>query len=251
MTNWPQFLPSGLPQYLKEDTDACTSYATVDSIETQILAMTGQRVQFSRRRLAQKSKTSPTQGNSEQNVFPVAAQGLVLESSWPQRSDMTDAEFYATPTPEEEATLMAEEAEFCKHWNVTFNFFVPFTKISVAPLIARVNVTFTFHFIEVLSKDLYYDSEYNNGHIGVIPASTYPVVVEYHQIVIKRKDSMILVNNNGTYYVEGDKGYLGINHVEFLQELLKITDQIEARPPVGVQLGIVEASPAGFIIKQN
>lgn len=254
MKDWSQYLPNDIPQYLKQDTLTCTNHAAINCIETQEFAITGLKNQYSRRWLAKVSNTSPTQGNSEQVVFPaVAKYGLVLESSWPQRNDMTDAEYYADPTPEQRALLLAEGQVWLQKWEISYDFFKQLTDLDKAPLIVRANLFTTFHFMEVLNPQLYYDSEYHNGHIGVINPSVYNIVgKEYSQIIIKRKEqTMKLVNNNNTYYVEGDKGYLGINHVEFLQELLKITDQIEARPPVGTQIGVVETSPAGFIIKQN
>lgn len=65
------------------------------------------------------------------------------------------------------------------------------------------------------------------------------------------KDTMVLVENNGTYYEEGEKGYLGIANMEYLNLKLKLTDKVEHRKPNGVQLGVVETAPQSFVIKNN
>lgn len=204
MKDWSKWLPSGLPQFLKQDTDACTSYSTIDSIETQELALTGSQPQYSRRWLAYISKTSPTQGNSLQNVFPAVAKlGLVLESSWPQRSDMTSEEFYTPPTPEELKVLAYEGQAWLEKWQVSYDFFKQLSDLDKAPLIVRLNLTSTFHFVEVLNSQTYYDSEYHNGYIGIIPASMYPIVVEYSQLIINLK-------NMGQFKTQNYKGELRI-----------------------------------------
>ena len=65
-------------------------------------------------------------------------------------------------------------------------------------------------------------------------------------------EPMILVEQNGTYYVEGDKGYFGIAKVEFLQLLQRITDKVEHRQPQGSQLGVVDTETQTlFVIKDN
>jgi hypothetical protein len=83
---------------------------------------------------------------------------------------------------------------------------------------------------------------YNNGFFGYIDPMPY--------LLAKEDEPMKLVNNNGTFYLEGDKGHIGINKPEFLNELLKITDVIENRAPVGSQIGVVETS-VGFVIKDK
>jgi hypothetical protein len=201
MKDWKPYAPIGLPQFLAQETNGCTSYAAIDSIETQELAITGVQPQYSRRWLAKVSRTSKTQGNSEQQVFPAIKHfGLVLESSWPQRNDMTLDEFYADPTEEEFDLLLAEGEAWLKKWQVTDDYFVPFSYIDKAPLIARLNVTTTFHFVEVLSKDYYFDSERHNGKIGIIPVSIYPVVVDYYQITLSLKNmsNVIFVHKTGS-----------------------------------------------------
>lgn len=74
-----------------------------------------------------------------------------------------------------------------------------------------------------------------------------------HIFYVTQGESMVLVENNGTYYIEGDKGYFGINGTEYLNLLLKIVspEKIEHRLPKGVQLGVVETAPQSFLIKDK
>lgn len=191
MTDWLAYLPSGLPQYLSQDTNGCSDYAPIDSIESQELALTGVNTQYSRRWLTQMSKTDPVNGNSEQVVFPtIAKYGLVLESSFPQSKTMSVKEFYAPPSAARQAQLLAEGQQWLQRWEVTPKYFVPFN-LTDAPLIARLKLPTTFHFIEVLSSNWYYDSEYHSGKIGVCPL--YGTPVAYHQIIIKPKGPVMLV----------------------------------------------------------
>lgn len=213
--DWINYLPQGLPQYLKQETFTCSCHAPIDAIESQILYLTGERVQFSRRWLCYMSHTSPTQGNSEQVVLPTIAKfGLVLESSWPQRADMTEAEFYTPPTPEEAKVLAYEGAAWLEKWEVIPDYYKQLSDLNKAPLIVRVNTGSTFHFMEVLNPTTYYDSEYNGGQIGPIPASQYPVVVEYHQIIIKNKmpTKYKIHNKDGRLGVMLDFGFEAVIH---------------------------------------
>ena len=70
--------------------------------------------------------------------------------------------------------------------------------------------------------------------------------------LINQGEHMILVEEKGTFYLEGELGYHGINGVEYLNMLRKITDKVEHRPPRGVQLGVVETAPLNqFLIKEK
>ena len=82
---------------------------------------------------------------------------------------------------------------------------------------------------------------YNNGFYGWLDPLPY---------LLAKGDSMTLINNDGTYYVEGEHGHFGIAKVEFLNLLLKITSKVENRVPNGPQLGVIESFD-GFVIKEN
>lgn len=64
-------------------------------------------------------------------------------------------------------------------------------------------------------------------------------------------ESMVLVNDNGTFSIEGEKGYIGINQSDLLKILLLITDKIETRKPEGSQLKVVEPAANVFVIKDK
>lgn len=73
-------------------------------------------------------------------------------------------------------------------------------------------------------------------------------------VLIPKEQDLKLVNNNGTYSLEGELGHIGISKVEFLDELLKITKKVEARPVAGIQVGVIETlnnQPNEFVIKAN
>jgi hypothetical protein len=56
--------------------------------------------------------------------------------------------------------------------------------------------------------------------------------------LIPRKESMKLVNDNGTFYIEGELGKLGIADLGTLEKFQKVTGQVETRASVGPQVGV-------------
>lgn len=61
------------------------------------------------------------------------------------------------------------------------------------------------------------------------------------QIIFNYKENnMVLVNDNGTWHLEGELGYQSINRPEYLNMLLRLTNKVETRKPIGVCKGIVE-----------
>ncbi len=237
MTDWIKYLPSGLPQFLQQDTNACSDYAPIDAIESYELFLTGQQQQYSRRWLAYMSGTDPIQGNSEWVILPIIKKyGLVLESSWPQTSNMTSAEFYTPPTPDEQTKLLAEGEAWLQKWEVLDNYNVPFTDISQGPLIARLNLQTTFHFIEVLNANWYYDSEFHSGKIGVTPP--FGTVADYYQILIKERDQVMLVffqvKNNPTLWILDQGQWVGFS------DMPTFTNYVNGRPFVQIELDQVE-----------
>jgi len=70
-------------------------------------------------------------------------------------------------------------------------------------------------------------------------------------VLIPKGDSMKLVNDGGTFFIEGEKGKIGIADLPFLNALRAITDQIENRAAVGPQVRVVETASNTFIIKDQ
>jgi hypothetical protein len=213
--DWLEYIPvPGLPQVwkvLNSDTvlqsDACVSYSTVDSIETQFFQQTGIRVQFSRRWLAFISGTT-LQGNTITNVFNALAKyGPVLETSWPQNNAMTWDAYYAAPTQAQLAALTAEGAQ----WKKVLNFQAPkygimpselTSYLQKAPVIAFIPAVNPDHAVEVVNLTTMFNSE---------PASSNPLTEfiqpfsvaqgnSFHQIIIETtmNPNVETMNYNGT-----------------------------------------------------
>jgi len=71
-------------------------------------------------------------------------------------------------------------------------------------------------------------------------------------VIIPRKElEMKLVNDNGTYFLEGEKGKIGIADMPFLTALRAITDKEEIRASVGPQIKVVETAANTFVIKDK
>lgn len=243
---WPE--PIGEPQKSIEDTWACSNFATAHVIESQIKAQTGKTVNISERFLAIMSGTIPGSGNYLHKVFEVIETiGWVENTDCPHPTGAwTNAEYYSFPiTPE----LLAKANKNRDEWKITgMSLSKPASemlpKLKDAPLIAFVPKGDPNHFVEVLDEATRFDS--------YVPyVRPLGLVQNFSQIIIKRKESMKLGNNNGTYYLQGNKGWFGISGVEFLNLILRITDEVFNGPPVGSQLGVVETANDLFLIKDN
>ena len=239
---WPE--PIGESQKSIDDNWGCASYATTHSIESQIKAFTGKTVNLSARFLAIQSGTIPGVGNYAVKVFEtVMKYGLPEAVDCPEPTGQwTNAEYYSFPITQE---LLNKAAKFKQEWNLDYKTNgVTLKDLNVAPLLAWVPQYTANHFVEVLDEKTRFDTyvPYRRA------LGSYQ---KLYQFIIKRKDNMKLGNNNGTYYLQGNKGWFGINGVEFLNLILKITDEVFNGPPVGAQLGIVETANDFFKIKDH
>lgn len=243
---WPTPIPEN--QSSIDDTWACASYATTHAIESQIQVLTGKVVNLSARFLAIQSGTIPGVGNYLSKVFmTVERYGLVEDVDCPQpQGNWTNEEYYGFPITQE---LLDKALKFKDNWDIDyklslFNTTETLNLLNNAPLIAWVPQYSPNHYVEILDANTRFDS-----YVPYI--KPYGSVQNLNQFIIKKKDQMILVNNKGTYYLEGNKGYFGINRPEFLNLLIKITDQVENRAPIGIQLGVVETADDVFRIKDS
>ena len=198
--DWLKYVPvPGLSQVwnvlgtdTEDETDACVSYAAIDSLETQLFQQTGMRIQFSRRFMAWVSKTTK-EGNSVVNVFNAFLKyGPVLETSWPQDDSMTWDEFYADPTPEQLVALYAEGQQWLKILNPQPpQYSIPPSELAAylqkAPVIAFIPQVSPDHAVEVVNLTTMFNSE---------PASSNPLTEfiqpfsvsqgnSFHQIIIE------------------------------------------------------------------
>lgn len=213
--NWLPYVPvPGLAQIWEvlntdtvDETDACVSYSTIDSIETQLYQQTGIRVQFSRRWLAFISGTT-LKGNNIVSVFDALMKwGPVLESSWPQSNAETWDLFYAAPTAAQLAALTAEGAQ----WKKILNFQTPEYGILAAsvpaalqraPLIGFIPAVNPDHAIEVVNLTTMFNSEPDSSN--PLTEFTQPLsisnVSSFHQIIIEANMNTFVetMNYNGT-----------------------------------------------------
>ncbi len=118
--DWTPYLP---PQNVQQNTgvesEACTSYGTLDSVEALAKFLFKDGSIWSKRFLAWASGTTP-QGNDPWTVgTALATKGTVLDSVWPQDASLTTwAELYATPPQNVQTDALAWPAHYAltKEW---------------------------------------------------------------------------------------------------------------------------------------
>ena len=99
---------------------ACTTFGTLNAVETLYKFIYGKEINYSDRWLAKKSGTIPTAGNNCHVVAEtLRKKGDVIESEWPFDSTIkTPALFYAEPPTklDIEALIFDEEFDFGHEW---------------------------------------------------------------------------------------------------------------------------------------
>ncbi len=210
-SDWSNYPPLGLPQFIGFETDGCATYGTIDGIESQELFLTGKQNQYSRRWIFKMSGTTQ-QGNYLENVYAaIAKYGLVLESSYSQ-AGITSWDEYDAEIPEPLLSqLLAEGQEWLKKWDVSFTTEnIPQEQIiqalQNAPLQTEV-IDGTFrHIIEQLNLTTCWDSEYHHSGTPIqefeTPLSTFNSIVCYNQIIIKEKKMPQIKSVN----IKGEEG---------------------------------------------
>src|SRR5487761_2273172 len=96
------------------ETDACTSFGTLDVLETMAKFVFNDASPWSRRYLAQTSGTNPNGGNDPMTVFTtLQPKGTVPDGAWPYTAAMNSAAlFYAQPP----AALTIKALEYPAHY---------------------------------------------------------------------------------------------------------------------------------------
>lgn len=187
---------------IPQDTDACVSYATVHSIESQ-LKFLGVDDQFSERALAAGDGTTLA-GNSITKVFDwVKDHGLIENTLWPEPPTFTWAQYYE-PVPQ---NIVDTGQDFLRRYGVSFRYNIPASEVSdalkVAPVLAFIPEAGTSHCVEVYKEGYYFDS-YPHGGTGTVSDYQVPFTEasSYHQIVItpKMNPNVILFLYNGIVY---------------------------------------------------
>lgn len=113
--DWDEYLPG--PEFQKYnfvDTMACVTFSLLNCLETQEFQQTGTHTNYSDRWTAWMSGTTPN-GNSLSRVADtVRKYGLVKEESWPSPTTFSWNEYYAAPSPQKQAELLAEGQEWLR-----------------------------------------------------------------------------------------------------------------------------------------
>lgn len=239
---WPE--PIGENQKSIDDNWGCASYATTHAVESQIKVQTGKTVDLSARFLAIMSGTTPGVGNYASKVFETAFKyGIPDAADCPEPAGQwTNAEYYGFPITQ---ALLDKAKKFKDEWEMDYKTNdVTLADLKVAPLLAWVPQYTPNHFVEVLDEKTRFDTyQPFRRPLGSVQ--------KFFQFIIERKvESMNLVNDNGTYYLEGEKGKIGIADLPFLNALKTITDKEEKRPSAGVQTKVVESAQS-FLIKDK
>lgn len=249
--NWTPYITVGEKQFdNKIDYMACVSYSALNCIEIQQKQWSGKEINLSDRFTAKLSNTTP-QGNYQYIVADsIRLNGCVLESDYLPSPDLTWDQYYQSIPTDVMAKMFKVDMSY--EW-IDCNLDQLRYHLKHAPIQITIPGQNPNHAVALINIDSnnvlhYFDSYPGTGDylktMTSMPATAMKLVLNQP---IKLND-MKLVEQNGGYVLEGEKGYIGISKVEFLNELLKITDQIDHRAPVGNQVGIIETAN-GFIIK--
>ena len=239
--DWIQWLPAGETQSKPVETFACVSYSLLHCLETQEYFLTGKRIRYSARWLAKISGTTGA-GNYLVSVAQAVQQyGLVREETWPTPANYTWDSFYAEPTPTERQILLAEGQEWLKthkfQWEwLTTNLADILQHITQCPL----QVTLPGHAVQ----NFFTQQEIVNYFDTYLPFSkttNRSNLTDAFKPLLTMK-LMRLVNDNGTYYLRGDKGKIGLADIGALNALQEIESTTETGSTQGIpQVGIFES----------
>lgn len=240
--NWTQWLPPGERQSNGiTDTMACVSFSVLSCIETQEYFLTGKQINYSDRWLAKLSGTTHAGNYLITVAQTIALYGLVKEESWPVPPNYTWDSYYAEPTPAQKAALLAEGQEWLKTHKFEFEFLttdkdVILKHIEQSPL----QIVIPGHAIEnfYTQQDVvnYFDS-YGEPFKKQTARST---LTDVFKPLLTMK-LMRLVNDNGTYYLVGDKGKIGLADLGALNDIKAIESVEETGSTTGIpQVGIFE-----------
>lgn len=214
--DWTPFLPLGERQSNNAvDTMACVSFSLLNCIETQEFFLTGVRPNYSDRWLAKKSGTTSI-GNYLVSVADAVVNfGLVREESWPTPANYTWNQYYANPTPAQEAALLAEGKEWLRTHRLQFEFIQTTLAdilkfIQQSPLQIVIPGHAIMNFYEQQQIVNYFDS-----YEPYKKQTTRSALTDVFKPILTMK-SMRLVNDNGTIFLVGNQGKLGLEDMDAL-----------------------------------
>lgn len=249
--NWRNYLPPAEWQWKNgKDTMACVTFSLLNSIETQEFFLTGQRVNYSDRWIALMSGTTP-QGNYLYAVADTVRKfGLVREESWPAPSSFDWNTYYAQPDAATMKKLLAEGEEWKKTHSLAYEWLTTSlediqTHLKHCPL----QVVIPGHAIEGFKQvgDIhgYFDS-YEPFEKSTWRGNLTDVFKAV--LTINDNESMRLILDNGTVYLVGSTGKLGIADKATLDKFKQIDPNIFTGSTAGIpQVGTATHDDA-FII---
>ncbi len=240
--DWTPYLPDGELQRGQDDSMACVSYSLLHSIETQEYFLTGKRVRYSARWLAKISGTTPAGNYFVTVADTIRRYGLVLESSYPTPPNFTWASYYADIDPATLQNLLLEGSK----WLKTHNLASEFRSTDLSDILEQIKqaplqIGLPGHAV----VDFYTPSEIVNYFDTYIPfrkQTGRSNLTDVYKNVLTLKHMLRLVNDNGTIYLVGDKGKVGLADMGALNDMQALDSApIEMGSTIGVpQVGIFE-----------
>lgn len=189
--DWTQYVPEGEMQKTNHvDSMACVSFSALNSIETQIKFLTGEKKNFSDRFTAKMSGTTP-QGNYLYKVADsIRKDGLVDEEDWATSDTFDWAQYYAD-IPQ---AVKDKGIRFLYDWDIKDED-IPFDRASLKKHLvhAPIQVVIPGHAILCINSlkdvDKIFDSY--SPYLKTVPGGYAGPIVYAKKIVLYKKDVAI------------------------------------------------------------
>ncbi len=251
-SNCDSFVTDFQPQFdSKFDSLGCNIFAGVACIETNLNAMLvdsdycafDNKFYFSKRAACVAAGLDGSEGSSEaQFELMIKTKGLVKEEKWPFDLNMSKQEFFAQLP----VSVRTDALKYIKRYPTDFQ--------PIDTDLDSLKEALKYGAVKIF---LGTGSFWNQGEPDVIPRTTNPmnhaVLLRYidsqgihirdqyppfkkvlalnykiyfaFQALIKRKEIMDLINDNGTFWIVGDKGKIGIADPGSLAKFQQVTSQ--------------------------
>lgn len=251
-SNCDAFVTDFQPQFdAYFDTLGCNIFSGVKAIETNLNAMLidsdycqqDGRFYFSKRAACVAAGLDGTQGSSQaQFETMISTKGLTSELKWPFNLTMSQSEFFSQLS----VSVRTDSLKYIKRFPTEF--------LSLATDKDSLNEALKYGAIKLFIATGF---NWNKGEPYVIPRTANPmnhgVVLRYidsdgyhihdqyppfkkvlapdyrifyaFQSLIKKKEIMDLINDNGTFWLVGDKGKIGIADPGTLTKFQQVTSQ--------------------------
>lgn len=254
LADWRLFTVVGEKQYFSNfDTMSCVSFAVNNVGEIQTKFQTGIEINDSDRFMARISNTTQ-QGNRVSTVLDARRfAGMVSETRWSKPAEPTTwAEYMSLIDPQ--VIAEAGNRKIVEDWQ--YEYLLDLSPANIrkqlqhAPLLITIpGHEITGLYLEPDNKTLWVLDDYI---FNVDPTQPFERTIKlsdvtdvYKAVLTVKGMQMYLENNNGTYFLVGEKGKLGIADPDSLQLLKQLTDAEQTGSSSAPQVGIIEK---GFTI---